>query len=137
MKMVLARSAIKRKKRYVKLLYWILNRWRVRMKFQKFMKKLKLTREQLRKCGKARYIQKHWRNFKSYVALKGSVISRLQCNYRMIRVQNVSYITALKLRLDNPNNPNATLTLGDDEESERDIFAFKKASRRGSITESM
>ena len=98
MKMVLTRSAIKRKKRYVKLLYWSLNRWRIRKKFERFIMKLGLTREKLFKMGKARVIQTEWKKHMKYIKFRDMVVQRIQTNYRMQRVQNLSFPYALNLK---------------------------------------
>ena len=126
MKMVLARSALKKKLRYVKLLYWSLNRWRIRRKLERFIKKLGLTRDTLMKCGRARLIQAEWKRHIRYIRFRDMIISRLQSNYRMQKVQNVSFIQALKLKLPRKsleNDLNNTELL--DDSSERDIFYFK------------
>ena len=53
-KMFLARQRYLRKRRYVKLLYWCLNRWNLRQKLEKIIKNMDLTRASLDLHGKAR-----------------------------------------------------------------------------------
>ena len=83
MKMVLARIAMKRKLRYVKLLYWSLNRWRIRKKLERFIMKMGLTRDKLFKIGKARLIQREYRKHVKYLKFRDMIVQRLQTNYRM------------------------------------------------------
>ncbi len=68
MKMYLARKLYKRKGRYVKLLYWALNRQLKRIYFTKMiayhkLKKRVTTRAELKICGAARRIQAFWRKW--------------------------------------------------------------------------
>lgn len=62
--MYLARKRYKTIRRQTQILYWALNRMRLRSLLLKFMKKLGLTPQMLKFIGKVRVIQKGWREYR-------------------------------------------------------------------------
>lgn len=63
-RMYLARKRYKTIRRQTHILYWALNRMRLRTLLLKFMKKLGLTPQMLKFIGKVRVIQKGWREYR-------------------------------------------------------------------------
>lgn len=114
-KMFLVRKRIKRKIRQIRILYFMLRRWRKRLCFRKFMVKLGLTdRVFLRRTGMARFIQKWWREKMRVLRIKTKVARRLQSNARMWASQNKSFLGLLGL---NTERTNTVLMIKEAEES--------------------
>ena len=66
--MVIQRKKFNIKKRHVKVLWWAVRRWYLRLKFEKFVqyhkkRRVKTTRSELKTCGAARKIQKEFRKY--------------------------------------------------------------------------
>ena len=98
-RMHVTRKRYKRKLRIMKLLYFMLNRWRKRFLMIKIRKKLGLgDLDMLKKIGAKRRIWSAFLDYKRCKRIKLFVALRLQSNYRMIVAQNKAFTQFLGLQ---------------------------------------
>lgn len=108
-RMYVTKKRYQRKRRVMKILYFMMNRWRKRVQLIKLRTKLGFGPKELdtlRRIGAKRRIWNAWLEYKRCKRIKLFVALRLQSNYRMICAQNSTYTRFLGLQAPKQNRKN-------------------------------